>query len=64
MPNILSCGYLIYLAYYFHLAITPWGPIRVTLHPRTIFHVCQIFVHWDPLKVKQGCPQNFLVWAM
>ena len=26
------------------------------MHPRTIFHG-SLFVHWDPLNVKQSCPK-------
>ena len=38
-------------------------PIAVSLHPRTIFHGCQI-LNWEPLDAKRRCSHKHLAWAM
>ena len=40
-----------------HIPCTPGSSLGYLASPRTIFHGCQI-VHWDPLNMKQSCPQN------
>ena len=37
--------------------VLPRHPIKLTLHPKTISHWCQI-VLWDPLNSKQSCPKT------